>query len=400
MIKMQPSQARKIPFMARSLASRDLSIGNIVTAVQCAAGDSTSTPYNGVDKVALEALGMEVACNLQCSVMVAIHSSDDGQPEWRTEVLDRIIRHFRYDRYLRLDGDEIEYVVLVVIVVLLAYEILRQRWASLSEEDQDFIVSAFTEFLDNRDVRAAIKAALDAEHERLVRLDADMDVLNALFVLTDALGEVSVRIEAQDQDHDGPIVAMAEQHRAGGASAIVLDDPLPFSSGLAHGDDSPSPSSSPIISASSADPAQSLSPSFTAYYRDVQAQFFLKPGCSLDFDFVTSANLRGDTLTVETCIGLRMRVEEEVTVSNKSGDLDRVTVQASETGGCVLSATIIIPPGHAYSFGDIVSVEEETELPEWTKVETTKATVWIGNGSYSIQRSTSGTLITVTNVYH
>ncbi|KAF2681222.1 hypothetical protein K458DRAFT_406585 [Lentithecium fluviatile CBS 122367] len=89
---------------------------------------------------------------------------------------------------------------------------------------------------------------------------------------------------------------------------------------------------------------------------DVHAQIFLKLGATLAFPLVQSTAIRDGSLIVEMYMGLRIRIEEGVTVSGIRDPHDPMNVFGDNASGYQLSATVIISFAFSYVIDNVTTV--------------------------------------------
>jgi hypothetical protein len=315
------------------------SIRNAALAIGIALGSCWNSPGEAVSTVAYD--------HNRANLSDAISNADNEQPNWKEDILDPLLDTC-LNTYSKIDNDG-KSVTYTVAVVLLAYDIIRQRNGVPTQADYAFVASAFDKFL-SRDALVAIREIVDAENKKCSERDIDFGQVHALFVLENMLSEAVIRSEQKD----GPA------------------------------DDNPTKTTIRTSIASTA--------------RDVHIQYYLKPGCALEVDDVTSIDLHGEELMVETKSGRRVQILEGVIMSDVEGKSRTVEIRAPTADGFELSAVLIIPPGANYTVDDVTSVERVDEMEDWTAFETSKATIWVGNGPYIYKRSQAS--VAVENVFN
>ncbi|KAJ4293181.1 hypothetical protein N0V90_008463 [Kalmusia sp. IMI 367209] len=355
-----------------------LSVPNVIAAVRCGLVEDPHA-VESQSILAIRLLGNHVA--------IAIKAAVDEQPDWDEDVLQPIV-----DGYT-LTKTETDFVVITSVVLLLAYDLIRRRCADITEADTEFILNALGRSMRDYKVRKAVTDVIEAEKDRLLGLDADMSILNALFVLDGLLAQASAYSRLR---HDSAIDSDPNPAISQGLAVIPAKiNVSPISMALTERDDAPTPTQNTFAGNLS---TPTPTPTQTDYFRDVHVQYYLKPVCALELDDIKTHNFQGEMMTLETMSGLRVRIEEGVTVSEIEDAYPRVSIRAPVADGYDLSATVVVPPGHSYILDDVSSINQEDEIPEWTSVETSKATVWIGNGPYVVERH--GAKMKVNNVYH
>ncbi|KAL1611934.1 hypothetical protein SLS60_000157 [Paraconiothyrium brasiliense] len=297
-----------------------------------------------------------IADSFICSkVADATSTAVDEQPDWEGNILKPLIE--TCVDICTTPNKNLRAITHSVAVVLLAYDIIRQRNAVLTQTDYDFLVKSFDRYVFV-DILTAISEVVNAEFEQCSGLSNDFAQVNALFILESLLSESAIRFEQQ------------------GVSAPEL---VPMPSDIKPVEAS---NDAPLVSTTSAPPPQLQA----AASRDVQIQYYLNPGCAVEVDCVTSIDFPRDALMLETSVGLRVQIEEGVIVSEVKGKSRTVEIRAPTADGFDLSATITLSPGKDYMIEDVISVERVDEMLGWTIFETAKATIWVGSGPYDVER--------------
>lgn len=336
--------------------------------IQVALSTEWQRPGNAVTTLSGDGV-TTVADSYICNKLIrAIESSNEEQPDWKEHVLDPMLSSC-LSTYEAIDK-ETQGIIQTVAVVLLAYDIIRQRNAVLIQADYAFVKSTFDEFL-TRNAMIAIRATVNNESERCSGLDANMGKLNGLFSLEAVLSEAIQRAGTDD---------IVTQVVSTPVSAEPIEPPMPTSRTINAEALLPQP--------------QNATP------RDVHIQYYLKPTCALSVDRVTSIDCPNEVLVLETSDGRRVCIEEGVIVSQVEDRRRRVQVQAPQADGFDLSATMILPPDASYVVDDVSSVERVDEMADcmWVVFETPTATVWVGNGQYTYEKI--GKAVFVKNVFN
>ncbi|KAF2877205.1 hypothetical protein BDV95DRAFT_601621 [Massariosphaeria phaeospora] len=370
----------------------DLDPSKIVAAVQHAA--LTKETNARVDYARCQ----ELLETVRRSVKTAMRSADDEQPEWQEQVLDPIVETFDVHTGIVTQEEEADFILLLSTTVLLGYEILRQRAGNPSDGDEDFIIASLVEYFREAKARDYTAAAVEAEYKRVGKADLSLNNLNALWRLSGLISTARLSLEGEDEPYgtlserpqdkspakESPVLqeenlddTLSTQCSKISIEDEALDWPLRLakaksSASLATVKSSASLASpktvksarSPATVKSSTSLASVLSPSTTPYYRNVQLQFFSKPGRTHTMNSVNSIRVRNDTFVIETCVRVSMRVEEGTTISDIPGELDSVTVKRPGGTGCELAATVVIPPGFKYDIADIISVGEDADVAD------------------------------------
>ncbi|KAF2786858.1 hypothetical protein K505DRAFT_367872 [Melanomma pulvis-pyrius CBS 109.77] len=380
--------------------SQNLNTSRIVLAIQSTLAGIRNQRCGTVQ---VSAASKELLNAIKRSVNAAMRNTDDNQPDWRAQVLEPTTNDFPDAKNLTIGGQNGEHVLFISCVVLLGYEIIRQRGPSLSDIDDEFIVDMLVECLEDTEVLSSIETALEINYRKLSY--SKLDVLTPLWMLSGhlktAAGVIENRIDSTKlapsssiENAEGPCSSSANQDEISSQSTNTTDSTETDIDRTVG-----SRCSSSNTTPSSVDGPQPLSPSFTAFYRDVYVQVFLKPGCAHELDYATSFSHRNDMLTIHTFVGLSMLVEEGVTVSEISGARDTVSVHRENGTGYELDFTLVFPPGCSHCFSGVLSVEHRCEGTRWTKIETSIAVLFVGNGSHKIVATTSGGLTYVKNAY-
>jgi len=328
------------------------------------------------DPVATKALSRVVISVVGNSVHKAINWAGNEQPNWFENVLEPVINDYA-TCYPRVADDDTDTVAVVSIVVLVAYDILYQRWATVTAGDHNFIINTFSEYLDEQKIRHAVLRAICSERDRLIALDVGLKTCS---VLSNLIADVNT----------------CDTERGILKSKGNLDfsvDASPGHTPHANAEGERVEISTPTLSTSDL----ASTPTSPSHSHDVYVQLFLKPGCALEFCDVDCAQLRDHIFIIDFSTGQQMHIEEGVTLT-VTDTKNTVLLRAPSTDGYNLSATMIIPRGHSYIIRDDATIALQTEILDWATIETQKAVFWIGNGPYSIE--TCGDLTAVVNVEH
>jgi len=108
----------------------------------------------------------------------------------------------------------------------------------------------------------------------------------------------------------------------------------------------------------------------------------------MSFDLVTLIQPYDGGLVVDTCIGIRMRVQPNFTVSAVSGVYDTVVFcgPPEEVSDRMFAATIIVPPGYSYRILGVEWCSEMQNGSAQTAVETASCVMNVGGGDDAIRR--------------
>ena len=325
----------------------------LARSVSCAVCAGIETDW----QCAGDAVKTVVSSSLTAVIANNISKADNDQIDWEEAVLQPIFN--TYATATATDTDQL--VTYISAILLIAYEIIRQHDSVLSQADFDSKASMFHIFLGDEIVLLAVRRILDAETEKCPGLDDDFGKVNALFVLNGLMADTNIRIEKEENNTE-PKVEFSD-----------------------------------IMNGTLTTPGAALPPfTHSTGSRDVEIQYFLHPGCALKIDSVASIDVWKETLVLESSDSLRIQIEEGVTCSNVINAHKSVEIRAPTTDGFNLSATVILFLGQSYTISSAVRSGQEAENAQWTVVDTEEATVWIGNGQYSIERA--GNLVKIQNV--
>ncbi|KAF1829026.1 hypothetical protein BDW02DRAFT_510917 [Decorospora gaudefroyi] len=131
---------------------------------------------------------------------------------------------------------------------------------------------------------------------------------------------------------------------------------------------------------------------------DVHVKVFLKPGRSWPFDYFISIELHENGATMNTSVGLSMKLEVGSSISPSSVHHDTMVVAMPSGSAADLAATVIIPPRLSYAVVRVCDVREKVGAPGWTTIETADAVLEVGNGEYMVKRKDFGSRIFIENV--
>ncbi|KAL5424924.1 hypothetical protein PMIN04_002876 [Paraphaeosphaeria minitans] len=284
----------------------------------------------------------------------AISSAEDEQPDWEAYILNPLLNSYLSTHEIIEINSKL--VKQTVAIVLLAYEIIRHRNAAPTQADYNFFERTLDNFLTLESL-VTISKMVEEENERCSGLDIDFGKVNGLFVLEAVLKEGIHRAENN---------GILPEDIAAKLMAESIKRPVPTSQ-MRNGMDIPPQTQ-------------------TTTSRDVHVQYYLKSGCALEVDGVTSIDMPKEALVLEIRDGRRVRIEEGVIVSEVEGKSRTVEIRAPNADGFELSATVIIPPDNSYVIDGVTTVERVDEMVDWMTFETEKATVWVGNGKYMYER--------------
>lgn len=326
--------------------------------------------YGGKSKAHLgtiASLALPLQKHIRQTIQQTLQSSAADVVDWEAQVLMPIIADFNLVEDLGVSTVDAEYIVLLSTVVILAFEVLLLPEVSCLHSTSEFLVGMFEQYFCEPEICRTMSSRLEEEQRRLVRAGADTQEQQAAGVLRKLMPDLSTRSVVWNK----LTRVIKKKPSAKSVKAFQSQVDLKLAGSVAG----PSTSSRPP------------SPRLTTFPRDLQVEIFLKPGCSMEFDFVDSVTEVHGALVVKTCIGLRMHVEAGYTVSGPSGTHDTVTLhERSDSDGVKLfAATVIVPPGHIYRITGVDFVSEmHTDLSQ-TLIETDAAVMNVSGGDYAIQ---------------
>lgn len=301
----------------------------------------------------VEAVGHSKRIDLYTELSSVISVADSQQMDCNDTLLNLFLTSY-LDCYRSIGGES----KFIVAAVLLAYDIIRRRDACLQQSEWDFIARIFDEHLSVKGPLDTIIDVVQGTMEQFTVSKISFENLNALFVLEAHLSEAALRTELQ-------------QESATNSDATLVE---------------------PLASKTKRfGPSGSITAS-----RNVHIQYYLNPGCELKVDNVTSIDFAREALIMSISGGHKVRIEEGVIVSDVKGMRKTVEIRAPTADGFDLSATIVVAQGSNHMVPDVTSIGWVDEMQDWTVLETPKATVWVGNGPYVVQRD--GTSLLVNNV--
>jgi hypothetical protein len=298
------------------------------------------------DPSAITSLTMRLHKTIRETMMHVRRTTKDTELDWETKVFVPVVANFNPVEDLKISNADTDYIILLATIIVLAYEILLLPGASRNNK---FLAKTFNDYLCEPEIYCQLNKSLKVEQQRLNRADADSQTQQAVHLMRSFLshalaGTFEWKTEPSNQHHQ---IDVSELHR-------------------------------------SIQRSQSVRKGFTLTPRDLIVQVFLKSGCSYNFDFVHRIVHSGRKVVVKTCVGLRMHVEEGITVSRIWGTFDTVTIEAGEAREGTLAATIVVPPGYAYRAIEVENVSRAEGKSAPTIVETKQATLSISHGGYVV----------------
>ncbi|KAF1949969.1 hypothetical protein CC80DRAFT_554870 [Byssothecium circinans] len=124
-------------------------------------------------------------------VPTVIQCSGNEQPDWESDVLIPAIENFTKAR--DAEGDDVDYAVLVIVVIYLLYDVLRLRWKALTDFDDFFIFASLEDYIPTFHLLQNVSGALSAEYIRLKGENAESDVTLAVEMLKSILKQEILR---------------------------------------------------------------------------------------------------------------------------------------------------------------------------------------------------------------
>lgn len=185
---MKDSQTNpKLPTTINMINSFSLDTDKVMMKIVLAAtlGQKAATVKQiSVETIRLTSKIMGETVKRQVRDTCNIASQYDVQPEWTLGALNPLVADYSEDLIQGLKTEDAEYILLIFTVVTLGWEIMQQRGAELNNADIDFIENSFREFLVEHEMRAAVSKVFEIEYRRLSKEEADMKVLNNLWLLS------------------------------------------------------------------------------------------------------------------------------------------------------------------------------------------------------------------------
>lgn len=202
--------------------------------------------------------------------------------DWQAQLLVPFIAEFRVIRDIGVSKADEEYILLLSTVIVLAYELLMLPEIACQDSTMDFLDSKFDQTFCEPEICRSMILRLEAEQHRLHATCTDISVLKAVGALCRLMSGVPAS------------TALWEKMRR----AVCPRRP------------------ESIVAAQT---------QLTTFPRDVHIHVFLKPKCTMEFDFVTSIRPCDAHLIVDTCIGVSIHVQPNFKISAISGMFDTVT---------------------------------------------------------------------------
>ncbi|KAF2023240.1 hypothetical protein EK21DRAFT_118947 [Setomelanomma holmii] len=313
---------------------------------------------NGIaDPSGFASIALPLQKRIQELIDSALQSSTrDDTIDWEDKVLNTIIASFVTSEDLGVSDDDVEYIVLLSTVVVMAYELV-QVTIMEGTSTARFIISAFNEYLCEPEVCMQLAAKLEAEQRRLENACAHSTIQRAVMQLRKLMPDLL----------ETTAVWKASMTQAQTTQNVLCDESSNSDGGV------PDTVSKPVLSGA-------------VFPRDLRIEVFLKHDCAWLFDFVESVDTCDGFTTIKTCIGLSMQVEPRFAVSEIYGIFNTVTITATNSCDKSLAGTIIVPPGYSFRVMEVEYVHEMVAIQGKTMIESDRAVLNVSNGDHIVQR--------------
>ena len=307
--------------------------------------------------------------------------------DWDRRVLRPVVATFDVHEDLGVCQGDAEYVLLLVTVLSLAYELLLLADKSKASKTHAFLEQVFNECFVEPKICRTVGLLLDAERERLACMNAEIKTTKAIQDMRMLLPEINMCITAWD-------VNMLHSLRTSDISCYVrrharMYDVLEPELRIPRWSDEAATTFfqeakafAPVRYTTEATPA-------------VQMKVFLERGCSLPIYSVTSIAFRGDRAIIHTSEGLSMELEEGCSISSITGVCDRMRLAMWEGSKDGFIGTISIPPGCSYRAANVDCVAEGISNTLLTVIDTATATFEVDGENYRIRPVNFGSSIVV-----
>ncbi|KAI4702878.1 hypothetical protein J4E81_001751 [Alternaria sp. BMP 2799] len=321
--------------------------------------------------------------------VTTIVSTDGFGPgtDWDRRVLRPIIATFEIKENLGLCQGDAEYVFLLITVLSLAYELLLLADKSKASKTHAFLEQVFDECFVEPELCRTVGLILDAERERLARMNAEIKTTKAIQDMRMLLPEINMCTTAWD-------VNMLRSLRTSDISSYVrrharMYDVLEPEVRISRWSDE--------AATTFFQEAKTFAPARHAAEAapDVQVKVFLERGCSLPIYSVTSIAFRGDRAMIHTSEGLSMELEEGCSISTITGVCDRMRLTRWEGSWDGFVGTMFIPPGCSYRAANVDGVAEGINNTLLTIIDTATATFEVDGENYRIRPVNFGSSIVV-----
>jgi hypothetical protein len=341
----------------------DFSFAAIVQTIHRAVVQQSYAGEGNADPSTCASLALSLRQQIRKYITRALQSTPASAVNWEAQVLSPLIADFSVVQDLGVSVPDAEYIVLLACAVGLAHDVLLLPDVSYQHSACDSLVNIFKQCFCEPQVCGAVLGRLEEEQRRLVRAGANLDVQQAVGVLRELMPDLSASAVAW-WDVPGGIIREDGKNSVQSIQAQLDMD------------------------ISAAGSSASTSARLAGCPRDLQVHVFLKPGCSMDLDFVDAVASSDASLVVTTRIGLRMAVQPGYTVSAIAGIFDTVTLRASSSTvpNKLFAATVVIPSGYSFRIADVEWVSELQNDLAQTIVETNRYVVIIGGGHYVLTR--------------
>ncbi|KAI4663917.1 uncharacterized protein J4E88_010767 [Alternaria novae-zelandiae] len=336
----------------------------------------------------LDSFGERIVERVQQEIATIVSTDGFGPgTDWDRRVLRPIIATFEIEEDLGVCQGDAEYVFLLVTVLSLAYEVLLLADKSKTSKTHAFLEQVFDEFFIEPEMCRTVGLLLDAERERLARMNAEIKTTKALQDMRMLLPEINMCITVWD-------VNMLRSLRTSDVSTYVrrhvhMYDVLGPEVRISRWSDE--------AAASFFKEAATFAPvrSTTEAASDVQVKVFLERGCSLPIYSVTSIAFRGDRAIIRTSEGLSTELEESCSISSITGVCDRMRLTRWEGSKDGFIGTMSIPPGCSYRAANVTGVAEGINNTLLTIIDTETATFELDGDNYRIRPVDFGSSIVV-----
>ncbi|KAF1829025.1 hypothetical protein BDW02DRAFT_510938, partial [Decorospora gaudefroyi] len=158
----------------------DLNPVTIIVSLHKALKSTAYEPRSDPDPGALESLSSRLQKRVQSDIRaIARGSSLDPKIDWEASVFKPIIATFDLTEDLHVCKADAEYIFLLAVTLLLAYELLILSGKSKARRLRSFLARAFKEYFVEPEVCSRLSKVLGAERRRLAEGLADMKVVKA-----------------------------------------------------------------------------------------------------------------------------------------------------------------------------------------------------------------------------
>ena len=336
----------------------------------------------------LDSFGERIVERVQQEIATIVSTDGFGPgTDWDRRVLRPITATFEIKENLGLCQGDAEYVFLLVTVLSLAYELLLLADKSKAHKTHAFLEQVFDECFVEPEICRRIGLLLDAERERLTRMNAEIKTTKAIQDMRMLLPEINTCITAWDVSMlrslgTSDIVSYVRQH-------VGMYDVLEPEIRISGWSDEAATTFfqeartfAPVRYAAEAAP-------------DVQVKVFLERGCSLPIYSVTSIAFCGDRAIIHTSEGLSMELEGSCLISSITGVRDRMRLTMWKGSKDGFIGTMSIPPGCSYRAANVNGVAEGISNTLLTIIDAATATLEVDGHNYRIRPVDFGSSIVV-----